>query len=101
MGPLGFSDDEDDSSNLSNFKPLKMAKTKKEVAKNDRRKSKITKVRRSSRIFRGQNSLPLMDMADKSSNLGSVFQDVEVEEKPTKSRRRSSRPKVAEMAQEN
>jgi len=53
LGPLGFSDDEDDSSNLSNFKPLKMAKTKKEVAKNDRRKSKITKVRRSSRIFRG------------------------------------------------
>ena len=67
-----------------------MEKNKKEIAKDDRRKSKITKVRRSSRLFRGQNSLPLMDVSDQSSNLGSVFQDVEVQEKKVKSRRRSS-----------
>jgi len=91
LGPLGFSDDEDDTSNLSNFKnSVKMEKNKKEIAKDDRRKSKITKVRRSSRLFRGQNSLPLMDVSDQSSNLGSVFQDVEVKEKKVKSRRRSS-----------
>lgn len=97
LGPLGFSDDED-SENLSNFnKTLKMEKTKKDIAKDDRRKSNITKVRRSSRLFRGQTSVPLMDITDQSNNLGSVFQDVEVEEKSTKSRRRSSRPKVADL----
>jgi len=103
LGPLGFSDDEDDSSNQSTFKTLKVDKNEKETAvrKNDRRKSKITSVRRSSRLFRGQNSLPLTDVTDQSNNLGSVFQDVEVEEKSTKSRRRSSRPKVPEMNGQN
>lgn len=99
LGPLGFSDDEDTDNNIqSTFKPIKAKKVEKENAGhcNDRRKSKITKVRRSSRIFQVQNSLPL---TDNSNSLGSIFQDVEIGEKPNvrRSRRRSSKPQIQEI----
>jgi len=97
LGPLGFSDDEDTGTIQSTFKKLKVAKAEKEnvVRDNDRRKSKITKVRRSSRLFRGQNQPP----TDESSNLGTVYHDMEVETKTSNrnSRRRSSRPKVQDL----
>ena len=54
----------------------------KENPPNDRRKSKIARVRRSSRLFR-QQSEPL---SDQTNHLGTVFQDVEIQDK-RKSRR--------------
>lgn len=82
LGPLGFSDDEDDAE--ASFKPMKMSNAIKEnVQKGDRRKSKIATVRRSSRLFRGE------PLKDQSNNLGSVFQDVEITERK-KTKRQSN-----------
>ena len=97
LGPLGFSDDEDSQS--FTFKSIKVKKAEKENVQkdNDRRKSKITKVRRSSRLFRGQNPPSL---TENTNNLGSSYHDMEIENKPCNrnSRRRSSKPKVPEFA---
>lgn len=74
LGPLGFSDDENDDE--TTFNPLKLDTRNKENPPRckDRRKSKIATVRRSSRLFRGPAPGPLKDQ----SNLGSMYQDVEI-----------------------
>lgn len=87
LGPLGFSDDDDvDDGEENAFKNWRLATQDKEnVAKNkDRRKSKITKVRRSSRLFKGTSS-----SSAEESNYGSVYQSVEVTEKTVSGGRRS------------
>ena len=87
LGPLGFSDDDDvDDGEENAFKNWRLATQDKEnVAKNkDRRKSKITKVRRSSRLFKGTSS-----SSAEESNYGSVYQAVEVTEKTVSGGRRS------------
>ena len=86
LGPLGFSDDDDENEEENAFKNWRLATQDKEnVAKNkDRRKSKITKVRRSSRLFKGTSS-----SSAEESNYGSVYQSVEVTEKTVSGGRRS------------
>ena len=88
LGPLGFSDDEDDEvDEASAFKQWRMASDDKEnVAKSkDRRKSKITKVRRSSRLFKGSSNTSSTSSSNSvlsdETNLGSIYQSVEVTEK--------------------
>ena len=90
LGPLGFSDDEEENSKNRMDSSFKVFKTepiinqpeKKKRQQNDRRKSKITKVRRSSRLFRGQSNDTPSD-----NDLGSIFHDVEIPEKRRQSRR--------------
>ena len=85
LGPLGFSDDEDEDEGSSAFKNWRLASEDKEnVAKNkDRRKSKITKVRRSSRLFKGVSSSnnPQPSANENETNYGSVYTSVEITEK--------------------
>lgn len=85
LGPLGFSDDENDDDEASTFRPLKFDTCNKENPPRckDRRKSKIATVRRSSRLFRGPVSGPLKDQ---SNNLGSMYQNVEIADR-SRSRR--------------
>ena len=89
LGPLGFGDDENDSSFKSN-----LGKENTKLISNDRRKSTISKVRRSSRFFRCPN-LPL---TDQTNTLGSVYQDVEIEDRRASRRSRLfPGPKVSEL----
>ena len=86
LGPLGFSDDEDNEVDEgSAFKQWRMASDNKEnVVKNkDRRKSKITSVRRSSRFFKGSSSsnASSSSVLSDETNLGSIYQSVEISEK--------------------
>merc|ERR1712029_1060997 len=85
LGPLGFSDDDDenDEEESSAFKNWRLASEDKEnVAKNkDRRKSKITKVRRSSRVFKGVSSSNNAQPSTNETNYGSVYTSVEITEK--------------------
>ena len=83
FGPLGFSDEEDEEvGEESSFKQWRLASDDKEnVTKNkDRRKSKITKVRRSSRFFKGSSNTTNSVLSDET-NLGSIYQSVEISEK--------------------
>ena len=85
LGPLGFSDDDDENEEeeSSAFKNWRLASEDKEnVAKNkDRRKSKITKVRRSSRLFKGVSSSNNAQPSTNETNYGSVYTSVEITEK--------------------
>ena len=80
LGPLGFSDDEDEGEGSSEFKPrLAEERGKENITKNDRRKSKIARVRRSSRLFRGDNPTAAKPLQDQTNqHLGTVYQDIEI-----------------------
>ena len=75
FGPLGFSDDDMEEDISQTRKNNQENST---IAVDNRRKSVLTKVRRSSRFFRGAGAGPLKNL---TNNLGSVYQDVEIEER--------------------